>query len=226
MSSPRNLYDVLGVAADATPDEITAAYRKLAMKLHPDRMVRDEDNWEECDANALEFVEVGKAYKILCDEALRADYDKFGFDNGGLMVSERAAKELVMLIVTAMDNCGDLDYANPLNDVKVAIRTTQGNVRRQRAEAERLNHQRQKAMARIRPASPDNPVLKALRERIAATEGEVIALDKHLGLAERMLELLDTYGYEIAAYGDASTTTTTVQGLPFSQIHFLMDRTT
>ncbi|MBT8138001.1 MAG: molecular chaperone DnaJ [Gammaproteobacteria bacterium] len=67
----RDLYEVLEVARNASDAEIKKAYRRLAMKLHPDR------NPDDDDAEAR-FKEVKKAYEVLSDQRKRAAYDQFG----------------------------------------------------------------------------------------------------------------------------------------------------
>jgi molecular chaperone DnaJ len=67
----RDYYEVLGVSKDATKDEIKKAYRKLAMKYHPDKNPGDKEAEEK-------FKEAAEAYSVLSDDEKRAKYDKFG----------------------------------------------------------------------------------------------------------------------------------------------------
>ncbi len=68
----RDYYEVLGVEKNASAEEIKKAYRKSAMKYHPDRNPGDKEAEEK-------FKELGEAYEILSDDDKRARYDQFGF---------------------------------------------------------------------------------------------------------------------------------------------------
>ena len=78
MSDKRDYYEVLGVSKSATADEIKSAYRKLAMKYHPDRNPGDKVAEEK-------FKEAAEAYDVLHDAEKRQRYDQFGHAgmNGG-----------------------------------------------------------------------------------------------------------------------------------------------
>src|ERR1700761_3422971 len=67
----RCYYEVLGVERGATDTDLKGAYRKLAMKLHPDKNPGDTD----CE---VRFKEVAEAYEVLKDGDKRAAYDRFG----------------------------------------------------------------------------------------------------------------------------------------------------
>ncbi|KPL07580.1 molecular chaperone DnaJ [bacterium SM23_57] len=67
----RDYYEVLGVERNANDEEIKKAYRKLALKYHPDKNKGDQDAEEK-------FKEVGEAYSVLSDSPKRAQYDRFG----------------------------------------------------------------------------------------------------------------------------------------------------
>jgi molecular chaperone DnaJ len=67
----RDYYEVLGVERDAEVEEIKKAYRKLAIKFHPDKNPHDKSAEEK-------FKELGEAYEVLSDSNKRAGYDRFG----------------------------------------------------------------------------------------------------------------------------------------------------
>lgn len=69
----QDYYELLGVQRGASADEIRKAYRKLAMKYHPDRNPGDS-------AAADKFKEISEAYEVLSDENKRAAYDRFGHE--------------------------------------------------------------------------------------------------------------------------------------------------
>ncbi len=72
----RDYYEVLGVSKNATDNEIKAAYRKLAIKYHPDRNPGNAEAEEK-------FKEAAEAYDVLHDPQKRQQYDQFGFDTPG-----------------------------------------------------------------------------------------------------------------------------------------------
>ena len=78
MAKP-DYYDLLGAQRGATPDDLKKAYRKLAMKYHPDQNPGDAEAERK-------FKEINEAYDVLSDERKRAAYDQFGhaaFDQTG-----------------------------------------------------------------------------------------------------------------------------------------------
>src|SRR5438132_13550397 len=75
----RDYYEVLGVGRNASEEEVKRAYRKLAVKVHPDKNPNDLHAEEK-------FKELGEAYDVLIDADKRAAYDRYGhaaFSHGG-----------------------------------------------------------------------------------------------------------------------------------------------
>src|SRR5438874_7845799 len=78
-TAKRDYYEVLGVEHNVSEEEIKRAYRKLAVKFHPDKNPGDPHAEEK-------FKELGEAYDVLMDADKRAAYDRFGhaaFEQGG-----------------------------------------------------------------------------------------------------------------------------------------------
>ena len=76
----RDYYEILGVSKTASGEEIKKAFRRLAMKYHPDRNPGDKEA-------ETHFKEINEAYEVLKDEQKRAAYDRYGhqaFANGGM----------------------------------------------------------------------------------------------------------------------------------------------
>lgn len=76
MANKRDYYEVLGVDKNASEDEIKKAYRKIAIKYHPDRNPGDKEAEEK-------FKEAAEAYDVLHDAQKRQQYDQFGFNGPG-----------------------------------------------------------------------------------------------------------------------------------------------
>ena len=77
MAQKRDYYEVLGVSKTASADEIKSAYRKLALKWHPDRWVNGSE--QEKKTAEENFKEAAEAYSVLSDQEKRSRYDQFGF---------------------------------------------------------------------------------------------------------------------------------------------------
>ncbi|GAU88966.1 hypothetical protein RvY_01572 [Ramazzottius varieornatus] len=78
-----NLYELFNIERSASSDEVKKAYRKLALKTHPDRVAEDDKK-----TATLKFQLVGKVYSILADEKKRRDYDKNGVVSDDLLTDK------------------------------------------------------------------------------------------------------------------------------------------
>ena len=73
-NNKKDYYEILGVPKDASDDVIRKAYKKLAIKWHPDKHVDDKKEAEE------KFKEISEAYSVLSDKEKRKEYDNGGID--------------------------------------------------------------------------------------------------------------------------------------------------
>src|SRR3972149_134182 len=69
-ATKRDYYEVLGVSRNASTEELKKAFRRLAMRFHPDR--------NKDDGAEAKFKEIGEAYEVLSDPEKRAAYDRYG----------------------------------------------------------------------------------------------------------------------------------------------------
>jgi molecular chaperone DnaJ len=81
MTTKRDYYEVLGVSKDASAEDVKKAYRKLALKYHPDRNPGDKTSEEK-------FKEIAEAYEVLSDPQKKAAYDQFGHAGLGAGVGQ------------------------------------------------------------------------------------------------------------------------------------------
>ncbi|MGH7370920.1 MAG: DnaJ domain-containing protein, partial [Candidatus Methylomirabilales bacterium] len=80
----RDYYQILGVSTSASPEEIKKAYRRLALKFHPDKNPDDP-------AAAEQFTEINEAYEVLSNPERRREYDLYGTVGGARLAAERAS---------------------------------------------------------------------------------------------------------------------------------------
>src|SRR5665213_2425758 len=112
----RDYYELLGVAKNASPEEVKKAFRKLAMQHHPDR--NPDDNTAE-----QKFKDANEAYDVLKDEQKRAAYDRFGhaaFEGGVAEAVIGGAFLLVLQDVIGL--VGVLEFLLGRVVVRIAVR--------------------------------------------------------------------------------------------------------
>ncbi|WGH25042.1 MAG: DnaJ domain-containing protein [Candidatus Shikimatogenerans bostrichidophilus] len=102
----KDYYEILGVSKDSTQEDIKKAYRKLAIKYHPDKNINNKKVAEE------KFKEAAEAYSVLGDKNKREEYDKFGssnnYYNSSYSASSAEYENINMNIDDIFTNFGDL----------------------------------------------------------------------------------------------------------------------
>jgi curved DNA-binding protein CbpA len=188
-----NLYDILGVMPDADADTIKKAYRREAMRHHPDR-----------GGDKARAAAINDAYAVLSDPARREQYDRTGSTAPLQDIKAQARQTLAQLIdevIESLDRGEDNDVRH--NDPITAVRDQLAEHKRQNAAAqrklERRIAQREEALRRLKHASGEGLLAEALRGAIARLRDEVRKVGQLQALIASVEGLLEGYSYEAEA---------------------------
>ncbi len=123
MSTKRDYYEILGLAKNASEDEIKKAYRKLSMKFHPDRVSAEEKAEAE-----VKFKEMKEAYEVLSNGQQRAAYDQYGHQEQGQsnFRHQASSDDIEEILRTVFGSSGN----NPFGDIFGRPRSAQTHQRR------------------------------------------------------------------------------------------------
>lgn len=171
-------YDTLGVARDASADDIKHAYRRLARKFHPDLN-------KEPEAEAR-FKEVGDAYATLSDDERRAHYDQTGENEAP---NEDALARAMMLEILDRYVEADGAIARSRANLRNAIDNAAGEALRLRQRVRFL----EKRLGKVICKSGHNHAEAMLQERIKQATAEAALYEKLGNRAKRALGLLSDY---------------------------------
>lgn len=190
------LYDVLGVAPDATADQIRRAYRKKAAATHPDRNPGDPDA-------AAKHRAVTDAYDVLSDPDRRAAYDR---DGTTAAPEDRSLEELMEAITPVLIGVMQAAATSPLSaglahtDVVAKVRD---HFRKQETDARSVLHKTRRsvteldaAAARFRvPAGKENFLAGAVKQQADQGRAMITRIEADLALFARALDYLKDCSY-------------------------------
>lgn len=171
----RNYYDVLGVAPNATPEEIKKAHRKAVRRVHPDH---------NPDADPAEAAEINVAADVLLDPVLRLEYDDGGYREGKDGKSFAAAMGVVKAAIEGALDQGVEDIPHAV--LFVLSQNIKANQKRvaELKKAKATLIARRKRISRKAPAGEPNLIhqvidakVLALEEQIEGTEGGLTGLE-------------------------------------------------
>lgn len=200
------LYEKLGVAPTASPEEIKKAYKRKAHKHHPDRDGGDEDKFKEITA----------AYEVLMDETRRRYYDETGEIKKGVDDTTAMLRDLVALIFSLIDKY-DMKYTNLIEAAKEVVRDGIGKQERSIRDLEDSIEDREDVLRRLTCKKPNNVLADAIRQDIEGRKRGVVKQQEHIETGKKLYDMLGDYEYKTEEApqkfqmwrGSMSSTTTT-----------------
>lgn len=184
-------YEALGLTPEATAAEIKAAYRKLAMKHHPDR-----------GGDPVTFKRIQNAYDVLSDPERRLQYDTTGTTEKMRSMREGAERIIPELANNALARANDLVYQDLRVSMQMEVWEIQIEDRRQQREAVKRRDQLKVALKRFKRKNGENFVAASLQSQIDAANKFLEANTQHQLLLLEVLDILEDYSYQV---GDEPT---------------------
>ncbi len=209
-----SLYDILGVAADATQAAIKAAFRSLAQKNHPDKAGGSKERMQD----------IQKAYDILSDEARRARYDESGATDQPPTPRDLAVAELAKLVAAMMEHLDkgegdDLDHNSPIDAVRQQVHGFLRDGAKAQVQLARVIVQHRKALMRLRHKIAAHDTMSEILNGLISQASKIMEKNEaHLGTYRAVLDILAEYEYEAEPKVREAPKPMTLQDL-FNQMH-------
>ena len=179
-------YEDLGLEPSATADEIRTAYRRLAMKHHPDR-----------NGDPVEFKRVKNAYEVLSDPERRLQYDTTGTTEQGMSIRQAAETLITQVAMAVVQACPhpelfDLKFTI-IKEIEECQRLARNGQRAMVQDRDRLK----KALKRFKRKNGENMIVAALQERIDGLGRQLDHNTNQQLLFLEVLEVLGDYSYTV-----------------------------
>ena len=200
-----NLYDILGIGKDATPEEIHAAYRQRAKKTHPDAGGTEEA-----------FQAVSKAHRILSDVLKRKRYDDTGHVDDGADNLDASALELLEQLLEQLLKDDTAKYRDVVKFMREMLELGQ-----ERCEGIQRGLLKQEAriadmIKRFKTKKPKNMVNILLTRRLLRVRGSISETEQAVAAHKRAQEMLEDYSFDrdTNSPSPSFTATSTIWSMP------------
>lgn len=172
----KNLYDVLAIAKDATAEQIKKAYRKLAMKHHPDK-----------GGDELQFKELSKAYSVLSDEAKRKRYD----ETGQVEEERDPFNEILASFISDLQDNVDSLNTDIIDVAKKKIKKEIKEINLARIQTENKIKYLNFFLKRIKKDTESNVFNLVTKSKIEQLKSKLEAITKSIDILKRMQDVFN-----------------------------------
>lgn len=183
-----SLYEILGVPRNAIAAAIKEAYRRLAMKHHPDR-----------GGDRTIFQKIQEAYAVLSDPDRRAQYDKDGTIDVKPSLRQQAEHFLPQVAEAVFNACSDPDRF----DLVAAMRSEMIQARLllvpEQMALNNAERKLKKALKRIKRKNGENLIAALLQERVDNIKRQAGAKEQQFQLYGEVLDVLKDYSYDLGS---------------------------
>lgn len=172
----KNLYDVLAIAKDATAEQIKKAYRKLAMKHHPDK-----------GGDELQFKELSKAYSVLSDEDKRKRYD----ETGQVEEERDPFNEILASFISDLQDNVDSLNTDIIDIAKKKIKKEIKEINLARIQTENKIKYLNFFLKRIKKDTESNVFNLVTKSKIEQLKSKLEAITKSMDILKRMQDVFN-----------------------------------
>lgn len=186
-------YEVLGVARDASADQIRRAYRKLVTIWHPDKPTGDINS----------FRKIQNAYDVLSDSERRRRYDQTGREDASRITPKKVAaffRDSMRSVIHAQRQDGSTDdptMDNILQKMIVSNRASRQQVQQARHDTYRKLERATRILERMKAKGEEDIIGDAIREEIENLKAEMRTHEDALELSEEVEKVMKQYQYEV-----------------------------
>lgn len=193
------LYFTLGLPRDASQEDITKAYRKLAKRFHPDRNVGDDDA-------KVHFAAVDHAYRVLSDQQRREKYDRTGQaddirpDNTFAEIMSVISPLMFVVLKEIVKQGGEVKEEDVVKHMRTALASGKKELAKQRSQLVKESTALLDAVDRFAvDEGEENLLAAAARQHLRAIQDRIADVDKELSRVDKASEYLKKCRYNAAA---------------------------
>lgn len=189
-SDPIDLYKILGVARDATTEQIKRMFRKLSKRWHPDMQ----------GGNAEKFQEIEEAYRVLSNEEERAFYDSTGKPREQRDAPNDNAALYAMidsLLMDAIQNIGSPTADNLIDFMRKELKASIANTHKRSQGGAKVIERMHVVAKRIKSKGEKNVLRALVLSQIQEIEGRLKGAADSIELQKAALAWLDDYEYDV-----------------------------